>query len=171
MRDALQDERRLDAALGVDHEIETPPGERAAEELAEADPDAGILDDLVEIGSDEGLERFGIDGLAPTCEPGDARGRPGAAEGCEERELHEPVPHQLPAGIDEDGRRIGLHGPGYLDCAVLGRCRRHRAVEVRHLPAYLTAENEVGCRIMFSSEATMGPSRSVSARLATHSGS
>src|SRR5262249_61706264 len=34
-----------------------------------------------------------------------------------------------------------------------------------------TAENAVGCRNMFLIEATIGPSRSLSARLASHSGS
>src|SRR2546425_1039040 len=36
---------------------------------------------------------------------------------------------------------------------------------------HFTAENAVGCRNMFLIEATIGPSRSLSARLASHSGS
>ena len=38
-------------------------------------------------------------------------------------------------------------------------------------PAYFTDEKAVGCRMVFLMEATIGPSRSLSARAANHSGS
>jgi hypothetical protein len=38
-------------------------------------------------------------------------------------------------------------------------------------PTYLTVENAVGCRIMLFVEATMGPSRSLSARAEIQAGS
>ena len=112
VRHAPQAEAGPENTLSVDDQIEAPPAEGAPEKLARMEPDAGVLDDLVEEPGHQRRHDPGVDAGLLARHPGDAGVGEGLAQAAREGQLQEPVPDAVEADVDHDGsgRRLPDQG-------------------------------------------------------------